>query len=47
MLNSKQCLALGSEGGDGLERSTEGNSVVSLIFTSFEVKRPEANKAIC
>lgn len=28
-------------------RSTDGNSVVSLIFTFFEVIRPEANKAIC
>lgn len=32
---------------NGVGKRTEGNSAVSLIFTFFEVKRPEANKTIC
>jgi len=32
---------------NGVGKNTEENSVVSLIFTFFEVKRPEANKTIC
>lgn len=32
---------------NGMGSHTRGNSVISLMFTFFEAKRPEANKAIC